>query len=342
MQSIYGISVATTAALVTLPYLLPTNFYTPVNGAQDDFQGATLKTNWQSTLVYAYPFLSNYIFTTSFIQTNGVLRCADNNTNYDGNFLCYVDQDYTGATDESVLMCMTITASNFKNFGVAGCAVTVPLDSEFAVARGGCDMVAVPPNYNPYGPSFPYFHTYSDFVADKTDNTNLAWQVGGSYWIRIQSATDIASPSDGAIFSGKVWLADGVTPEPADWDVQWKDLGFTRQGYSAVRAGFLTGAICSFDVKYFQVTSPGLPLITPTLPPSLNAQISAGITVGGGNAVVSWPNAAPGTYTVQTRSSLTSGSWGDVAALTVVSGAMNTVSVPYSGAQPAFFRLIAK
>ena len=195
------------------------------------------------------------------------------------------------------------------------------------------------PGHYGSGPTFPSFVACSDFVADQYPTNHIQpWVVGGSYWLRIRSDIDTNSPGTGVIVSEKVWPGDGSVPEPTGWDLVYKDgAGLDRSGFGAIRAGWGAGAVLDFDVDYFQVNAAALPSITPKLPASLTPLIDVNVVINGGNAIVSWPAAAPGNYKLQSSSSLT-GVWTDVNTPVVLNGAQNTVTVPVNG-QQTYFRL---
>jgi hypothetical protein len=202
--------------------------------------------------------------------------------------------------------------------------------------RGGCDIVAVIAGYAG-GPSYPFFHTYSDHIADK-DNSPQGWVIGGTYWVRINSTVDASSPDTGEIISAKAWAGDGSAPEPAGWQVSWKDpIAVTRNGAAAIRAGWYPGAQMDFDVDYFLVTSAGLPTVTPQLPSALIPRIELGAAVNGSNVILSWPAAAPVSYNLQSSSS-PAGPYGPAGGSIVVVGDKNTVTLPISG--HTYFRLM--
>ena len=92
---------------------------------------------------------------------------------------------------------------------------------------------------------------------------------------------------------GKVWLADGSTPEPADWQMVW---GYTT-AHPPLSTGFpgITG--CSSDglgqleVDYVLIKSAGLPSITVNFAPqgpAVNPPVFNSITHNGNKVVVDW------------------------------------------------------
>jgi hypothetical protein len=325
-------------ANVNLRFYVPNGFGVPTNAAVVSFSGPTLDPNWQSALVNHDNTLSNYYFTQVFVQSNGVLHAHANNANLDMNFLVYANPTANDSVEET-LMHLTIKNSNFSAGSIAGAAVGVPANAYDTLPPGGNDIRAVPANYGG-GATYPAFVACSDFVADEFPTNHFQqWAVGGSYWLRIRQDVDTNAPGTGTIVSEKAWPGDGSVPEPATWDLVYKDgSGVDRVGYGAIRAGWGSGAVMDFDVDYFQVTEANLPVVTPTLPPSLIPLVDINVTVSGGNATVSWPAAAPGNYKLQSSASLTGG-WTVVNTPVVVNGQQNTVTVPLTGHQ-TFFRLI--
>jgi len=328
---------ANSTASINLRFYVPNGIGTPTNGVVVNFTGATLDPHWQSALVNHDNSLSNYYFTQVFVQSNGVLHAHANNANLDMNFLVYVD-DSGGSSVEETLMHLTIKNANFSGTAVAGGAVGVPASAYDSIPPGGNNIRAVPGHYGS-GPTFPSFVACSDFVADQYPTNHIQpWVVGGSYWLRIRSDVDTNSPGTGVIVSEKVWPGDGSVPEPAAWDLVYKDgAGLDRSGFGAIRAGWGAGAVLDFDVDYFQVNAAALPSITPKLPASLTPLIDVKVVINDGNAIVSWPAAAPGNYKLQSSASLT-GVWTDVNTPVVLNGAQNTVTVPVNG-QQTYFRL---
>jgi len=350
---------ANSVALITVPVFVPIGIGSPTNAAQDTFVGTSLSPYWQSGIVNDDNSQSGYVFANDFVWSNGVLHChADNQAespaNYwDPNYLLYANPASEGQV-QNALMHLTIKNSNFSSSGVAGVGVCVSPDPYLSSPEGGDCLRTVPAGYGDATNTYPYFLSCSDYVVDEPvpqytnkDVFNLAWQVGGSYWLRIQQVVDTnpaTSGNPGGIVSIKAWAGDGSQPEPTNWQYSWKDPlpggDATRSGYAAIRAGFGVGVVMDFDVDYFLVAAPGLPTITPTLPAQLVPQVGLGIASGGGNAVLSWPAGVESAYQLQSRSSLSSGSWNSVNTTVVVNGSLNTVTVPIAGGQTQFFRLI--
>jgi hypothetical protein len=329
VQSIYGINTSNATASIILPYFIPTGFGATTNGAVVNLNGPGLDPHWQFGLVNAGLLTSNYA-AQIFVQSNGVMHCHSDGTNIDLNFLVYVDPAYSNSITEEILMHLTILAVDSFYGSIAGCGAGVLPDPTSSVSyrKGGTGIRSVGANYAGAPFNYPFFCPVSDFVADEVPTNGQAWVVGGSYWIRLRNDIDASAPDTGVICSSRAWVGDGSTPEPAYWDRVFKDpSGHTRNGFAGIRAGFGTGNYCDFDVDYIQITSPGLPTVTPKLPASLIPRITVDQTISGGNMILSWPANAPVSYTLQSSASL-SGPWVNVGAPVVINGAANTVTQP--------------
>jgi hypothetical protein len=174
-------------------------------------------------------------------------------------------------------------------------------------------------------------------------NDWAAWGAGASYqwttntwyWMRlVQNGTNtVAGPN---VF-GKVWLADGTTPEPAAWQGAW--VSTTNRtglaGIDAANENGKDGPLFNFDVSYFLLKAAGLPTITVApntfslIPPLSPLQFTA-IQSSGTNVVLQWTGAG----TLQDATSLT-GPWTD---LVDPNGAFSPYTIPVS-APAKFYRM---
>jgi hypothetical protein len=108
----------------------------------------------------------------------------------------------------------------------------------------------------------------------------------------------------------------------------WPDPGM--QG-SVSEFRIYNGVMAPSEVAQTQVLGPTNLLVTVAAGPMLGAVTSSG------NLIITWPQSATG-YTLQSRASLTSGTWSNVAGTPTVVGNNYQLSVPISGAAQ-FFRL---
>ena len=331
-------------AYIPAPYNLPNGFFTPTNAAVPSFAGTTLDPHWQAALANFDSSQSNFYYTQIFVQSNGVLHCHQNNQAPPlyNNFLIYADPAYSNVVEETLMHMSIVNVSNNQGLAVCGAAVGVPSNPQASNPGGGNTVRAVIQGYAGLPPLYPFWLASSDFVADETAGlTNFpAWTEGGSYWIRIRQDINTNAPGKGAIVSYKVWAGDGSVPEPSNWTFTYTDsqATFDRSGYCSIRAGCGVGQVLDFDVDYFQATAAGLPVVTPTLPTSLIPRIEINLAVNGGNAIASWPAAAPVKYTLQSSTSL-QGPWVSVGLPVVVVGPANTVTMPLTG-QTLYLRLV--
>jgi hypothetical protein len=94
--------------------------------------------------------------------------------------------------------------------------------------------------------------------------TTLGWTNNVWHWLRLRVDPKADGLND---LFGKVWVADGVTPEPADWQLNWPDSGIPKP----LRTGFAGIAGSSVDtsgnglghreVDYILIKAAGLPEI---------------------------------------------------------------------------------
>ena len=212
----YGNILATAQAQISFALPVPADFGSTVNGAQDNFTGPSLSTNWA--------FLSSVAGQTNFSQANGMLTVKTLQGN--PNHLLYVGGTYNDMTQE-VLMRIRIdnlpidTSAN----NLAGAAVGVNTGFEFDSGVNWMLTGGEPTNYinNPSlvgvaGAAFLY--DYTGRPADASGD--MPWQTNTWYWMRL-NMNGFASGSNGAVgnFSAKVWLADGTEAEPVNWQVTW-------------------------------------------------------------------------------------------------------------------------
>jgi hypothetical protein len=90
------------------------------------------------------------------------------------------------------------------------------------------------------------------------------WAQGAWYWMRVAYTNSTAVTA-----YGKIWAADGLTPEPTDWQVTWIDTQTVpRTGFAGITAGSNLGQ-AGFECDYFLLKSAGLPSVTvaPTAAP---------------------------------------------------------------------------
>ena len=181
------------------------------------------------------------------------------------------------------------------------------------------------------------------FGISDSDNANVDYQSDTAGNLRGQSNVHIVTvfdPPEGyiACYTNGVLAAvdNSITISMAGvWGTLnkiggdlWPDPGM--QG-SVSEFRIYNGVMSPSEVAQTQVLGPTNLLVTVTAGPMLGAVISSG------NLIISWPQSATG-YTLQSRASLTSGTWTNVSGTPSVVGNNYQLSVPISGSSQ-FFRL---
>lgn len=220
--------------------LAPTDVGTVVSGYQDDFNGSTLDARWLPTGP------STSIYTVG----KGILHVSS--ADGDPNHLLFASAGYDATTQE------VLARVRFAKFGTGDSArggVAVGVDSassqgiNFHFRDGDGEQqvgrhVAFLDDLRAWGPG-------SDF----------AWENNVWYWMRLRQEPNAAFGDGSADIFAKIWLADGSTPEPLEWQT-WDYIPAreARSGYAGIAAGSLSG-LSEFDVDYILIKAAGLPSI---------------------------------------------------------------------------------
>jgi hypothetical protein len=88
--------------------------------------------------------------------------------------------------------------------------------------------------------------------------TILGWANDVWYWLRLR--LDPMADGTNDVF-GKVWVADGLTPEPAEWQMLWADASLPtplHSGWAGITGSSLDG-LSQFEVDYVLIKDAGLP-----------------------------------------------------------------------------------
>lgn len=218
---------------------LPYDVYTTVNGYQDDFEGTSLKPGWQ--------IQGANVYTVS----NGVLRVTS--ASGDPNHLYYAGAVYNNTVQE-VLLRMRVV-----NFGTGD------------PPRGGAS-VCIDPSASPAGGINLHFRdnngrafAFLDDLRAWGPSYSFSWQNNVWYWVRLRQEPNAASQGGTYDVFGKVWKADGSTPEPDTWQLMWDYVPTraARTGYAGIAASS-SGGLSEFEVDYILIKASGLPQITVT------------------------------------------------------------------------------
>ena len=267
-------------APVSIVALVPAEIGTPVNGFQDDFDSLTRDPRWLP------------IGPDVYFQSAGLLNVSAGGS--DPNHLLFADPSYQGVGEE-ILARVRFSNASTHDGAYLGLAVGVPTNSLSQTIRGGMNLLLL--NANAYGgPPSRHARLLNDYVAFGNP-ISFPWQANTWYWLRLAQAPD-SGAGQPDVFA-KLWLADGDTPEPANWQASWDYYpGYpsARTGYAGFRAGVLNPAntVADYQVDYVLIKASGLPLITPAPSAYADNPSAFQITIAElGNTVgVSWPASA--------------------------------------------------
>jgi hypothetical protein len=219
--------------------LLPADVGATVAGYQDDFDGAALNPNWVVRGANVYSL------------NNGVLHVAT--TTGDPNHLLYELAGYNNSVQE------VLARIRLLNFGSGD------------PPRAGIGAAVDPANSQGINLHFrdETVGKHVEFLDDaRAWGTEFVftWQLNTWYWLRLRHEPNAASQGGVNDVFGKVWLADGSTAEPSNWQFTWDytPTRSARAGFAGITAGSNpTGAIpADFDVDYVLIKASGLPNIT--------------------------------------------------------------------------------
>jgi hypothetical protein len=120
--------------------------------------------------------------------------------------------------------------------------------------------------------------------------TNNVW-----YWLRLR--LDPKADKTNSLY-GKVWVADGATPEPSDWQLKWSDSAMQkplRKGFAGIAGSSVDASgngLGHLEVDYVLIKAEGLPKIKvdfkPTGPPPTVPKFTGITKVAGNKLQIRW------------------------------------------------------
>jgi hypothetical protein len=281
-----------------------------VNGFQDDFTSATRDPNW----VPLGPGGDLYE------QSAGVMHV--NVHAGDPNHLLYMGAGASNSVQE-VLARIRVAAFGTGDPSRAGIGVGVQTNSG-NVSRGINLHFRDNLQDNVPGRQFKLLDDArawgpAGLRTNVPGQTTLGWDNNKWYWMRLR--LDPKGDGTNSAF-GKVWVADGSTPEPTDWQLLWKDSAIPkplRTGFPGITGSSIDG-LGNFEVDYILIKSAGLPQIkvdfAPNGPPPTEAafygirKLSTANNyqlIWYGNATLEQSTTAPGPYKAPTAAAAMAG-----------------------------------
>lgn len=225
---------------------LPAEDGTMVAGYQDDFAGATRDPNWKARGPGG----------DLYRQEDGLLRVTVRSG--DPNHLLYEAPGYDNTVQE-VLARIRVTAFGVNQDGPRG-GIGVGVSSP---ASQGINLHFR--NFNQDGVNGRQFKLLDDNRAWGPAGLKIDWMTNQWYWLRLRQEPN-ANGGTNDVF-GKVWVADGSTPEPENWQLTWNYTPgrSTRTGFAGIVGSSIDG-ISAFEVDYILIKASGLPNITVNIP----------------------------------------------------------------------------
>ncbi len=309
----------------------PLDYGQTVNGYQEQFDGTTLSSAWQ---------VVNSGNTANVYTLNGKGVLHVGTVAGDPNHLLLTGPTYDHNNQE-VLARFRVT-----NFGTGdgprggiGVAVTAAAGGDFS---RGIDYHFR--DFNENGLTGKHLR-FLDDLRSWGNNGDFKWEQGAWYWMRVAHTNTSGSTGTPTAY-GKIWAADGLTPEPADWMTVWAYTSTPpRTGFAGLTAGSASGQ-AEFECDYFLLKSAGLPSLTvaPTAaPPEISGMVPDNrVSYVATNATVTF-NAKSTVGIGTTGISLTVNGVSQTAGLVIGgSASLRTVSVPLSLEYNKVYTIVAR
>ena len=231
------------------PPRVPAELGQTVNGFQDDFTGFVRDPNW----IAVGPGGDNYQ------QLNGVLHVTT--MSGDPNHLIYVGPGGSNTTQEVLARVRVISfgSGDPSRGGIATCVSTGATGHATQWIGYNLNLRNNSENFNG-GPSTSVHFKMLDDLRSWGPQTSYGWNLNTWYWMRLRTDPS-KSGSTNNVFA-KTWLADGLTPEPAGWDIEWNDTQTPFHGGWAGITGTSGGGLSEFEVSYILIKCATLPPIS--------------------------------------------------------------------------------
>jgi uncharacterized protein (TIGR03118 family) len=271
---------------------VPWELLQTVNGFQDDFNldtltSTTLNTNWE--------VVANGDATPDDYElANGMLRIYP--TLGDPNHLLCMVPGYSNSVPE-VLARIRVTGFGTNLDGPrGGIVVAVEGPAGTNVSRGiDLHFRDYKTDSNDNNQSERKFKLLYDGLSWgpqglEVNGVEVGWTNNVWYWMRLRQDSKAGGGTNDVF--GKVWPADGVTPEPAEWQLLWDYVPgqVLSKGFAGI-AGASGNGFGQTEMDYILIKAAGLPSIKASFgvfgPPS-NAPVVTGITTTGKTVTVDW------------------------------------------------------
>jgi len=298
----------------------PVEYSQIVSGFQDDFTGPARDPNWKPL----GPGGDRYV------QEDGVLKVYA--SLMDPNHLIYGAPGYSNSVQE-VLARMRVVAFGKNLDGPRGGLAVGVMTNSADLSRGiNLEFRDFLTDANePAGQQARKLKFLNDLVAWGPAGLKLAWTNNVWYWLRLRQEPNAGGGTNKLDVFGKVWPADGVTPEPYAWQMTWDytPAAAARRGFAGITAASGSG-LAHLEVDYVLIKAEGLPSIQvdfDPLGPPPNPPEFRSLTLSGTTLTIDFFGGI-----LQSVSEVL-GSWSDV------TNAVSPRNVPVISAPQQFYRL---
>jgi hypothetical protein len=244
--------------------VVPAEFGQTLNGFQDDFTGATRDPDWKAF----GPGGDRYE------QADGVLYVSPSIG--DPNHLLYVKPGYSNDVQEVLARIRATAFQDNHDYPRGGLAVGVQTNPTNVNVNAGYNLHfrgSTNENVAPQGRQFKLLDDArawgpAGLRTNIPPQTTPGWTNNVWYWLRLRVDPKADGTND---LYGKVWVADGLTAEPTDWQLTWKDSGTgstpkpLRSGLAGIAGSSVdssgTNGLGHFEVDYILIKAAGLPQI---------------------------------------------------------------------------------
>jgi len=239
--------------------VLPAEFGQAVNGFQDDFTGATRDPDWKAF----GPAGDRYE------QAAGILYVSTSIG--DPNHLLYTKPGYSNDVHEVLARIRVAAFQDNHDYPRGGIAAGVGTNSQ------GLNLhFRSSTQDNVPGRQFKFLDDLrawgpAGLRTNVPPQTTPGWSNNTWYWLRMR--LDPMADKTNSLF-GKVWVADGVTPEPANWQLTWRDSAIPkplRRGFAGITGSSVDGSgngLGHLEVDYVLIKAAGLPQIKVAFAPT--------------------------------------------------------------------------
>jgi uncharacterized protein (TIGR03118 family) len=264
---------------------LPWELAQSVNGYQDNFNAATLNTNWVAVG-------NNDPTPDQYQLANGVLRVFTSVG--DPNHILFMGPGYSNSVQE-VLARIRVVGFETNNDGPRG-GISVAVTTNSANPSRGLnlefrDLKTDSNDNNQSERKFKFLYDGLSWGPQglEVNGTEVGWTNNVWYWMRMRQDSKADGTDD---VYAKVWPSDGVTPEPAGWQMVW-DYAPTHvlsTGFAGI-AGASGNGFAQLEVNYILIKAAGFPSITGSFGafgPAVNPPVFTGLTHSGENVTLDW------------------------------------------------------